>query len=161
MSVGPVISIFTGIPAGRIVDRAGAPLVAAAGLAAMAAGSFALATLPHLFGIAGYVAAIIVLTPGYQLFQAANNTMVMMDVPEDRRGVISGLLSLSRNLGLVTGASAMGAVFFHSTGSHDLQTAGPEAVAGGMQVAFAVAGGLMLAALAVGFVSGAFARRED
>lgn len=161
MSVGPVISIFTGVPAGRIVDRAGAPLVAAAGLVAMAAGSFALATLPHLLGIVGYLAAIAILTPGYQLFQAANNTMVMMDVEEDRRGVISGLLGLSRNLGLVTGASAMGAIFFHATGSRDLSATGPEAVAGGMQVAFAVAGGLMLAALAVGFVSGTFAARED
>ena len=43
----------------------------------MAAGSIALSMLPTMFGIAGYVAAIALLTPGYQLFQAANNTAVI------------------------------------------------------------------------------------
>ncbi len=81
------------------------------GLTAMAAGSVALSVLPAMFGVAGYVAAIAILTPGYQLFQAANNTAVMMDVQPDQRGVMSGMLSLSRNLGLITGASLMGAVF--------------------------------------------------
>ena len=66
-------------------------------LVAMAAGSFALCVLPAVFGVAGYVVAIAVLTPGYQLFQAANNTAVMQDVPQDRRGVVSGMLNLARN----------------------------------------------------------------
>ena len=35
------------------------------------------------------VAAIAVLTPGYQLFQAANNTAVMAGVPVARRGRVS------------------------------------------------------------------------
>ena len=40
-------------------------------------------------------------------FQAANNAAVMSAATADRRGVVSSLLSLARNLGLVTGASAM------------------------------------------------------
>ena len=44
------------------------------------------------------------MTAGYALFQTANNTAVMADVPPDRRGVVSGMLNLSRNLGLITGA---------------------------------------------------------
>jgi hypothetical protein len=35
----------------------------------------------------------------------------MRDAPTARRGVVSALLGLARNLGLITGASAMGAVF--------------------------------------------------
>ena len=54
---------------------------------------------------------IVVVTAGYALFQAANNTAVMADIGPDQRGVVSGLLNLSRNLGLITGASVMGAVF--------------------------------------------------
>ena len=111
MSIGPIISALSGVLAGRIVDRLGAPLMVIVGLIAMAAGSVALSVLPAMFGIAGYIAAIAVLTPGYALFQAANNTAVMMDVRPDQRGVMSGLLNLSRNLGLITGASLMGAVF--------------------------------------------------
>jgi hypothetical protein len=34
----------------------------------------------------------------YQLFQASSNTAVMMDVSPDQRGVIYGMLYLSRNI---------------------------------------------------------------
>ncbi|PLP60643.1 MFS transporter [Mesorhizobium loti] len=149
MSVGPIISTLTGIPAGRVVDRLGASLVAIIGLTLMTAGAFVLVAVPTSFGIAGYVMGIAILTPGYQLFQAANNTAVMMDVSPDRRGVVSGMLSLSRNLGLITGASAMGALFAFVSGGVDGATAHPEAVAAGMRVTFAVAGMLTLAAIAI------------
>lgn len=147
MSLGPVVSTLSGVPAGRLVDRLGAPRAVMLGLLSMAAGALALCLLPALFGLAGYVAAILVLTPGYQLFQAANNTAVMMDVRQDQRGVVSGLLNLSRNLGLITGASAMGAVFALAAGTSDPGRADPAAVAAGMQAAFAVATVLVLGAL--------------
>ena len=59
----------------------------------------------------GYVSALAVITTGYALFQAANNTAVMKGVAADQRGLTGALLGLSRNLGLITGASAMGAIF--------------------------------------------------
>jgi MFS family permease len=148
MSVGPVISMLSGVPAGRIADRLGAPLVVVVGLVAMAAGSFTLAAVPASWGIAGYIAAIAVLTPGYQLFQASNNTAVMKDVDPDRRGVVSGMLSLSRNLGLITGASVMGAVFAVAVGRDDIAVAAADDIGFGMRVSFAVAAGLVLVALA-------------
>lgn len=149
MAIGPVISALSGIPAGRIVDRLGAPIIVRVGLVAMAAGCLALSVLPVLFGVAGYIAAIIVLTPGYQLFQAANNTAVMMDVPADRRGVISGMLNLARNLGLITGASVMGAIFASASTTTDIATAHAATLATGMQLTFAVAAILILAALVI------------
>jgi len=161
LSVGPVISALSGVLAGRLVDRLGAPVMVALGLAAMVAGSAALSVLPGLFGLAGYIAAIAVLTPGYQLFQAANNTAVMVDVPPDRRGVVSGLLNLSRNLGLITGASVMGAVFAFASAASDITAASPEAVAGGMRISFAVAAVLAAAALALAFGSRALAARPS
>jgi MFS family permease len=149
MSIGPIISALSGVLAGRLVDRLGAPVMVIVGLIAMAASSVALSVLPAMFGIAGYIAAIAVLTPGYALFQAANNTAVMVDVRADQRGVMSGLLNLSRNLGLITGASLMGAVFALASAATDITTAGPEAVATGMQITFAVAGVLIVMALAI------------
>jgi hypothetical protein len=59
--------------------------------------------------------------------------------PQDQRGVISGMLNLSRNLGLITGASVMGAVFALASATTDITTARPEAVARGMRITFAVA----------------------
>jgi MFS family permease len=139
-----------------LVDRLDAPLVVAAGLVAMAAGSIALAVLP---GIAGYIAAIALLTPGYQLFQAANNTAVMADVRTDQRGVISGVLNLSRNLGLITGASVMGAVFAHGSATAEIAAARPEAVHSGMQITFGVAAALIAVALTI--AAGTYRRRTN
>jgi EmrB/QacA subfamily drug resistance transporter len=159
MSTGPIISALSGVPAGRIVDRLGAPFMVVVGLIGMAAGSFALSVLPAMFGMAGYIAAIAVLTPGYQLFLAANNTAVMTDIRPDQRGVISGMLNLSRNLGLITGASAMGAVFALASATIDITTARPEAVAAGMRITFAVAAILIVVALAIAVGSRALATR--
>jgi EmrB/QacA subfamily drug resistance transporter len=160
LSIGPVISILSGVIAGRAVDRLGAPFMLIVGLVAMTAGSIALAALPAIFGMSGYIAAIAVLTPGYQLFQAANNTAVMMDVHPDQRGVISGMLNLSRNLGLITGASMMGAVFAFAAATTDITTARPEAVATGMQTTFAVAAILIVAALAIAVGSRALTAKK-
>ncbi|MEV0298710.1 MFS transporter [Nocardia sp. NPDC050710] len=149
MSIGPAISVLSGIPAGRIVDRRGAPFTVVVGLIAMTAGTVALVVFPGMWGLAGYLAGIAVLTPGYQLFQAANNTAVMLDADPDQRGVISGMLSLSRNLGLITGASAMGAVFAFAAATSDIGTATPDAVTAGMRSAFAVAAALLIVAVAI------------
>ncbi len=151
MSVGPVISIFSGLPAGRAVDAWGAQRILGIGLTMLATGALLLSVLPNMIGVAGYVLAIIVLTPGYQLFQAANNTVTLVDVPDDRRGLASGLLSLSRNIGLIIGASAMGAVFAFGVGTDDFTHASPVAIAGGMCLTFMFAAGMMGFAIIVAF----------
>ncbi len=160
MAVGPVVAAISGVPAGRFVDRFGARPVTLAGLAAVATGAVGLSTLPATLGIPGYLAPIVIVTAGYAFFQAANNTAVMADVPPDRRGVISGMLNLSRNLGLVTGASVMGAVFFLASAASDIATASPEAAASAMRVTFAVAAGLILLAVAIAVLGRAFALRS-
>ena len=149
LSVGPLVAALTAAPAGRLADRCGAPRMTLVGLAGMVLGSAILVALPTGFGIAGYIAPLVVLTSSYALFQTANNTAVMSDVNADQRGVISGLLNLSRNLGLVTGASVMGAVFAFASATTDITTANPEAVANGMHVTFAVAVALLVIALVV------------
>jgi MFS family permease len=153
LSVGPFVTAVTGVPAGRIADRFGARRSTIVGLAGMAAGSALLSVSSATLGIPGYVAPIVVLTVGYALFQTANNTAVMTDVRADQRGVVAGMLSLSRNLGLVTGASVMGAVFALASGAADFATAPPEAVAAGMRITFAVAAALIVVALALATAS--------
>lgn len=147
ISVGPLVSIISGIPSGRTVDLLGARHVLTLGLTLLAGGAFGLATLPEWLGVSGYILALVVLTPGYQLFQAANNTAIMADISNDRRGMISGLLSLSRNLGFIAGTSGMGAVFAFGVGTGDFADAPPPAIAAGMQMTFIFAAAMMLAAL--------------
>jgi hypothetical protein len=113
------------------------------------AGSSLLSLMPATLGISGYIAPIVVITVSYALFQTANNTAVMTDVHPDQRGIISGTLNLSRNLGLITGASVMGAVFAVASSTTDIATAPPQAVATGMRITFAVAAMLIVTALAI------------
>ena len=111
MSVGPAVAAVTGVPAGRLVDRLGAFPVIVAGLLAVMIGSLMLAMLPGLLGVGGYAASLAVLTFGNAMFQAANMTAIMQGTTSEHRGVVSALLGLSRNIGLICGASAMAAVY--------------------------------------------------
>jgi MFS family permease len=159
MSSGPIVAALTGVLAGCIVDWFGAQRMTIVGLIGMAAGSSILPLVPVSFGVLGYIAPLVVITAGYALFQAANNTAVMTDSRPEQRGVISGLLNLSRNLGLITGASVMGAVFALGSATTSMLTARPEAVAAGMRLTFAVAAVLIVGALAIASISHALSRR--
>jgi EmrB/QacA subfamily drug resistance transporter len=153
MSAGPLVAALAGVPAGRVVDRFGALRMNLAGLAGIAAGLLGLALTPPIFGAAGYIAAMAVATGSYALFQAANSTAVMTEAGADQRGVVSAMLNLSRNLGLVTGASAMGAVFAWASGAADITAAAPQAVAAGMRTTFLAAAALAAGAWVVTLAS--------
>lgn len=143
LSAGPLAAALTGVPAGRIVDRVGPRPTTIAGLIGIGAGCLVLTLLPPAFGTPGYILPIVCITASYSLFQTANNTAIMADSNPDRRGVISGLLNLSRNLGLITGGAVMGAVFAMASARADT------AVAGGMRFTFAIAEILIVVALVI------------
>jgi EmrB/QacA subfamily drug resistance transporter len=153
LSVGPLVAALAGVPSGRIVDRFGTQRMTIVGLVGLAVGSFSLSMIPPSFGVIGYITPIIVITASYALFQASNNTAVMTGIRPDERGVISGMLSLSRNLGLITGSSVMGAVFAIASATTDVTKASPDSVAIGMNITFGAAAILMILALAIASVS--------
>jgi MFS family permease len=156
MSIGPMVAAVAGVPAGRMVDRFGSQRMIVSGLSGVAIGCFILAILPETFGIFGYALPLAGITACYAMFQAANNAAVMMDVAPDRRGVISAMLNLSRNLGLVTGAAVMGGVFAQATAAPEIMAAASQAVANGMRVTFLLATVLIAGALVLALRS----RRE-
>ena len=119
----------------------------------MPVGCLALWMMPASAGVLGYVGGIVVITAGYALFQAANNTAAMAEIGPDQRGVVSGMLNLSRNLGLVTGTSAMAAVFSLASAAPNPAAAPAEAVVRGMQTTFLVAASILVAALSVAMAS--------
>ena len=147
MATGPLLAALCGVPAGRLVDRVGTASTLKAGLSGSCAACLALAIVPPALGVAGYCVPFLILTASYALFQAANNTAVMADIGIDQRGVVSGLLSLSRNLGLMTAASLMAAIF--ALGAGDVALAGPMQVARGLHATFGVNAALLLGALAM------------
>lgn len=148
MSTGPGIAALVGLPAGRLADAHGAAKIAIAGLAGVVVGIVLLGLLPNWLGTVGYVAGLASITASYALFQAANNTAMMAGAPKERRGLTSALLGLARNLGLITGASAMGAVF--ALGSNGVALLGlAEGRKTGMLLTLAVAFVMACAALAI------------
>ncbi len=159
LSAGPLFAALAGVPAGRLADRFGSGPMTLVGLAGIAIGATVLSIMPASLGVLGYIGPIVVITTSYAVFQAANNTAIMTGADADKRGVISGMLSLSRNLGLVTGASVMGAVFAMASATTDISTAQPGSVAAGMRITFAVAAAIIVAAIAISLGSRALATR--
>lgn len=138
MTVGPLAAAVMGVPAGTVADRIGARLAMVIGLALFTVGAFVMSWVTPDDGIATYVIAILFISVGLAFFQTPNNTAVMADARPEQRGLVSGLLALARNLGLITGASLMGALFAHAVGG-EAATASPAMVTEGMRFAFRIA----------------------
>jgi len=161
MAAGPLASVATGMLAGRAVDRFGARPVTTAGLTAMTLGALALAFLPGWWGLVGYIGGTVLLAPGYQLFLAANNTAVLGATASENRGVTAGLLGLSRNLGLVTGASVIAALFAAASGAPEIGGASPEALTTALRTTFVATAALLAVAVAVAFSVGRATERRS
>jgi MFS family permease len=153
MAVGPLVAAFTGAPAGRLVDSTGAWPVTVIGIVSLIAGTVTLAVASPWLDATGYAGALALMTGGYACFQAANNTTAMTSAPGAERGVVSGLVNLSRNLGLLTGTAAMGSIFSQASGLAKGIALDTIAVTQGMQATFGAAAilGLVVLILAVKF----------
>lgn len=147
LAVGPVMAALVAGPAGRWVDRIGTRQTTIGGLGVAATGCLALALLPERSGVIGYVIPVAVMTAGYAVFQTANNTAVMRAAGREQRGLIAGVLNLSRNLGLLTGASFLGGVFAFA--AERAASPGPESVGFATRATFAAATAFIVAALAL------------
>ncbi|UAN48369.1 MFS transporter [Serratia sp. JSRIV001] len=135
MSAGPLIAALAGVPSGYLVDRFGAPRMISLGLLGVCLGALTLSMVSPTQGVLGYISPICLITAGYALFQAANNTAVIKQVGIERRGVASGLLNLARNLGFIIGASAMGGIFALASATSDIRLGS----AVGLQLTYLVA----------------------
>lgn len=156
MAVGPIVAALSGVPAGKVVDRFGGQVALLWGLGQTLVGLLCLSLLPGLFGVSGYVVSLVLLTPGFQLFMASNNATVMLAAKETQRGMVAGVLGLSRNLGFMLGASLMGSLFAWVVGQGEVATAPVKDIAHGFSVTFQVAAGLIGVTLAILF----FSRRD-
>lgn len=161
MALGPLSAAISGVPAGRMTDRFGARKTLLFGLVQTTAGLACLAYAPRLFGVTGYAVALMLLTPGFQLFLAANNTAVMAAAPDSQRGMLSGLLGLSRNLGFMTGASVMSGLFANIIGPQGVAGATPNNVAQAFTTTFLGAAGLSAVALVLALCAGLKIYRSD
>lgn len=73
-------------------------------------------------GLIAYLSCLITMAVGYATFLSANNTLTMSAALSHTTGSISGVLNLSRNLGLLTGATLMSSIFASASELVDLNT---------------------------------------
>jgi len=149
MAVGPITAALFGIPAGRLTDKFGTRRMMNLGLAHMIFSLLCLALLPRYFHVGGYILSLMLLTPGFQLFLAANSTAVMLAAKEQQRGTLSGLLGLSRNLGFMAGASIMATLFAIALGEGEIANQPIQAIGDAFTTTFLAAGGMALLALMI------------
>jgi len=147
LSLGPVVVALVAIPAGRVADRWGTSAMTRVGLGAMLLGASSLVLMTPVLGLVGYLAPIVVLCAGYGVFQTANNMAIMARASAEQRGVVGGVLNLSRNLGLITGASVLAALFGGLSGISRGEAVSPASITAGMQATYLVSAILVLGAL--------------
>lgn len=153
MSLGPMTVFLSSFIAGYWVDRFSARTVRYSGQLLLLAGCVLFTNVALDQSVLGYVAPLMMTTLGYSLFQTANNSEVLLSVDAQHKGVLSGLLGLSRNLGLVLGASMMSGLFAFYAGV-DLTAAtalSQQQAQSGLNHVFVVAGVIMLGAFSLGW----------
>lgn len=130
---------------GRAADRVGARLPTGVGMLLAAVGCTM--SWARLAGIPGLVTGLALIGVGVGLFTPANSAAMMASVPEQRVGVASGVLNLTRGMGTALGLSLTALVFDLGTGGASTPAAISQGFAGAL--AFLAATALAGAALSL------------
>lgn len=130
MSAGPITSAVSGVLSGHVVDRFGSTPTLKFGLFQLLIGTISFIIAPPLFGAIGFTMSAVLLSIGYQLFLASNSSGTMKLASQMQKGTTSGALTLSRNLGLISGTIVMG---------HAFDLFARESIAAGLQTTFVFA----------------------
>lgn len=164
LMVFPILTAAIAPVAGLLSDRLKPRIVSLVGLLLLLLGCWGMSTFDTNLTVLGYIVQIALFGMGVGICLTPNSSAIMGAVPQERLGIASGLLSLSRTLGLTTGLSLLGTLFSVLTISHtklvsnlelratrgtpdiDLLNAPIESLVFGVQTTFRVAGLILIAA---------------
>lgn len=136
--------------AGRISDRVGRRLPAAAGMVSLAGGLFLLSTLGATSGLGILLPALIVSGFGIGLTTAPVTAAALDFAPAEEAGVRAGILNTSRMIGLAVGIALMGAIVSARwPGGLAGAAIDPDAFVDGLSIAFVVNAAMALVAAAL------------
>jgi EmrB/QacA subfamily drug resistance transporter len=157
LAVSPVLGGIVAPFSGNLSDRFGPRIISLIGLVLMTVGCLGISTFNAQLTELGYIVRVAPFGIGLGMFQSPNNSAILGQVPPERLGIASGLMSLSRTLGQTTGLSVMGALFAVLTLSQssavDVTAAPAEALVFGLQRTFRIAAiVLFTAAVLVAFL---------
>ena len=95
---------------GPLSDRIGSRAIAPAGLALGALGCLLLARVAPEGGYVAMLPGLLVLTLGLSSFITPNDSAIVAAAPRDKLGVASGILAMTRSLGMLLGIALAGTV---------------------------------------------------
>ncbi|MXQ52535.1 MFS transporter [Shimazuella alba] len=101
----PVLLAVVGPLAGRLSDRYGSKPFMVIGLCSMGAGFLGSVLFLPSLSIVGVIIFLALIGLGMGLIASPNNSFIMKQVPVDFVGSIGGMIALTRNLGMVLGAT--------------------------------------------------------
>ena len=165
MAAGPFALGIVAPLAGNLSDRVGVRRIAMTGLVILTLAYLRLSGLSEDSSIPAYLALAIPIGIGMGIFQSPNNVAIMSSVPPRYLGTGSGLLNITRLLGQITGAAALGTLWAARVRSYEggqlppggVTSASPAAQVAGLGDTFLVAGCL----LALTTIIGWWATRSD
>jgi MFS family permease len=120
--------------AGVVSDRVGPHPVVVTGLSVLAVGYLLMTRLGLTTAPLEYVLLGIPVGLGLGIFQSPNNSAIMGAVPRDRLGVTSGLLTITRITGQLSGISLLGTVWAARVAAHTGTVSTPTAAPPAAQV---------------------------
>ncbi|MFL2783618.1 MAG: MFS transporter [Dehalococcoidia bacterium] len=98
-----VSRIILGPISGNISDHFGTKIFTTVGLGLCAAGLYLMALMGESTSVFYVVLSILIFSTGSGIFMSPNNAAIFKSSNQDRHGIVSGLVNLSRNAGNVTG----------------------------------------------------------
>lgn len=105
MTAYPILLAFTAPVAGHLSDRYGSRRFMLVGLCGMGTGIALFALYLGQLPIAWIVAVLALIGLGMGLIASPNNSFIMQHAPSEHVGSIGGMISLTRNAGMVFGAA--------------------------------------------------------
>ena len=158
LGVAPLVLGITSPISGTLSDRLGVRKLTLQGLAVLAAVFAAIQFLGTETTWWQFVLIAIPLGVGIGIFQSPNNSAIMGSIPPEFLGVGGGLLNLTRLLGQITGVAVLGSIWASrvldlagdTVTDGSAASASPQLQVDGLHFTFAVAAGLLAAALGIG-----------
>jgi EmrB/QacA subfamily drug resistance transporter len=107
----PLVTMIIAPLSGSLSDRFDSRYLRTAGMSITTIGLLLLSSLKYNTPIINVIGSLTVIGLGVGIFQTPNNSMIMGNVPPNRRGIASSLLATMRNVGMVLGVAVSGAIF--------------------------------------------------
>ncbi len=117
-----VVPIAMGIVApisGSISDRVGTRPITVVGLFILLVGYVGLSTLRLDTTAWQYILLFLPIGLGMGIFQSPNNSAIMGSAPQERLGVVSGMLAITRTMGQTMGIALLGALWASRVSSYE------------------------------------------